>query len=246
MNRDDQNFHNMVRAVLQTRVDHPVAASSPLVLVQIFNTVSSLEALLNSARRAAGEELEPITLAKDELKRLMADAVCVPLGMLEAKASIAGNTKLALQAHVVPSDFTGLGDQDAANHALNVMELLTGPEVTALKATFGLTDAQHTLALGLVDEFARAVGSPRSAIVNREAHAAIAGSVIDQIRHILTTQLDPMMRQYDLKPTDSGSITKKAFYDAYRAAREIVDLAPGSGGGDEGGTTPPEGAGAPA
>ena len=54
-----------------------------------------------------------------------------------------------------------------------------------------------------------------------------------------------MARQFDLKPTDSGSITKKMWFDAYKAARVIVDLAPGSGGetptvpGGNGGGAPP-------
>ena len=62
---------------------------------------------------------------------------------------------------------------------------------------------------------------------------------------MLFRSLDPMARQFDLQPKDSGSITKKMWFDAYTAARVIVDLAPGSGGetptvpGGNGGGTPP-------
>jgi hypothetical protein len=40
-------------------------------------------------------------------------------------------------------------------------------------------------------------------------------------------------RQFDLKPNDADSIAKKMWFDAYTAARVIVDLAPGSGGDEE-------------
>ena len=114
-----------------------------------------------------------------------------------------------------------------------------------LKADHGLTDAALDEARGLVDEFANAVGSPRSAFANQTGHQAIIDYMVTEIRRVLETQLDPMARQFDLKPSDSGSITKKMWFDAYTAARVIVDLAPGAGGDDTvpggagGGTTPP-------
>ncbi len=98
-----------------------------------------------------------------------------------------------------------------------------------------------------MDEFAIAVGSPRSAFANQTGHQTIIDFIVGEIRGLLETQLDPMSRQFDLKPTDSGSITKKMWFDAYTAARVIVDLAPGPGGetpkvpGGNGGGAPSSG-----
>ena len=244
MDRSQQNFHNMTRTVLRTRIDHPDATNSPSALVRYFNRVGELEAVLNASRRALGIGLAPVTETKNLLKEPAVMAVCLVMGMVEAHASETGKTKLALEAHVVPSDFAG-GELDAANQMLNLLQLITSPILTVLKADHGLTDAALTEARGMVDEFANAVGSPRSAFANQTGHQGIIDWVIPEIRRVLETQLDPMARQFDLKPTDSGSITKKMWFDAYTAARVIVDLAPGSGGetptvpGGNGGGTPP-------
>ena len=229
MDQSQMNFHTMVRAVLQTRLDHPAATSSFPALVRIFDRVAALEGMLNSNRRALGVGLAPATEAKNSLKEPMATAVCAVMGKVESLASELGKTKLALQAHVVPSDFAG-GELDAANLALSLLDLVTADIVPALHTDYALTDAMLNEAQGLVDEFAHAVGSPRSAYVNQTGHQGIIDWVIPELRRVLETQLDPTARGFDLKPTDSGSITKKLWFDAYEAARVIVDLAPGSGG----------------
>jgi hypothetical protein len=218
----------MVRTVLRTRIDHSAATGSPAALVRYFNRVAELEAVLNASRRALGFGLAPVAEVKNLLKEPAAKAVCTILGMVEAHASETGKTKLALEAHVVPSDFEG-GELDAANQMLNLLQLITSPISAVLKADHGLTDAALTEAYGVVDEFARAVGSPRSAFANQAGHQAIIDYAVGEIRRVLDTQLDPLARQFDLKPNDSGSISKKMWFDAYTAARVIVDLAPGSG-----------------
>lgn len=235
MDRSQQNFHNMVRTVLRTRIDHATATNSPAALVRYFNRIAELEAVLNASRRALGIGLAPVTETKNLLKEPAVTAVCAILGMVEAHASETGKAKLALEAHVVPSAFEG-GELDAANQMLNLLLLISAPVATVLKSDHGLTDAALTEAFGLVDEFAKAVGSPRSAFANQTGHQGIIDYAIGEIRRVLETQLDPMARQFDLKPSDSGSITKKMWFDAYMAARVIVDLAPGSGGGED--TTP--------
>ncbi len=239
MNRDHQNFHSMVRAVLQTRVAHPEATSAPVALVRMLDSVAGLEALLNSQRRAQGIGLEPIAAAKDTLKELMARAVCVVLGAVEAFASVTGRTKLVMQAHAVPSDMMGLGDMEAANHAVNLLSLVTTDILPVLKAEYGLTDAVLNEAQGVTDEFAHAVGLPRAGIVERESHEGVIEWVVGELRRVLTTQLDVLARQFDLQPKDSGSLTKKAWFDAYTSGRVIVDLAPGSGGGGDVPPVPP-------
>ena len=222
------NFHTMTRAVLQTRVDHPTATGAPAALVRYFARLAGLEAVLNSSRRALGIGLAAVTEVKNLLKEPMVTSVCAVMGMAEAHANETGKAKLAMQAHVVPSDFAG-AELDAANHALNLLDFLTPDIVVILKADFGLTDAMVTEARGLVDEFAHAVGSPRSAHNNQVGHQGIIDAMIAQIRTLMETQMDPLARTFDLKPNDSGSITKKLWFDAYTAARVIVDLAPGSG-----------------
>ena len=221
----------MVRTVLRTRIDHAAATSSPPALVRVFNRVAELEAVLNASRRALGIGLTPVTEAKNLLKEPAAKAVCAVLGMVEAHANEMGKTRLALDAHVVPSDFEG-GELDAAHHMLNLLDLVTPAIFATLTADFGLSSAMLNEARGLVDEFANAVGSPRSAFANQSGHQAIIDYMVAEIRRVLETQLDPIARQFDLKPSDSGSITKKMWFDAYTAARVIVDLAPGSGGAD--------------
>ncbi len=58
-----------------------------------------------------------------------------------------GKTKLALESDVVPSDFAG-GELDATNQMLNLLQLVTSPILTVLKADHGRTDAALNEARG--------------------------------------------------------------------------------------------------
>jgi hypothetical protein len=152
----------------------------------IFNRVGELEAVLNASRRALGLGLAPVTEAKNLLKEPAVTAVCKVMGMVEAHASETGKTKLALDAHVVPSDFDRW-ELDAAHRMLNVLDLVTPGILATLTADFGLSAASLNEARGLVDEFANAVGSPRSAFANQTGHQAIIDYMIVEIRRVLET-----------------------------------------------------------
>jgi hypothetical protein len=103
--------------------------------------------------------------------------------------------------------------------------------VAVLKSDFGLTDEALAEAQGLTNQFLAAVGSARGVVGKDAGQESLVDWTIGQLRMVLDTQLDPLARQFDLQPKDSGSITKKLWFDAYTSARVIVDLAPGSGGG---------------
>ncbi len=235
MDRSQQNFHNMVRTVLRTRIDHAAAVSSPPALVRVFNKVAELEALLNAARQALEGNEGAETVVKNLLKTQMAGAVAVVLGMVEAHASMGGNTKLALEAHVVPSDFLGRGDLDAANFAVLKLGLVAPGNVAVLQSDFGLTNDALGEAQGLTNQFSAAVGAARGVVGQNAGQESLVDWTIGQLRMVLDTQMDPLARQFDLQPKDSGSISKKLWFDAYTSGRVIVDLAPGSGGADTGG-----------
>ena len=85
MDRSQQNFHNMTRTVLRTRIDHPTATSSPAALVRYFYRVGELEAVLNASRRALGIGLAPVTETKNLLKEPAVMAVGVAKNHFEKK-----------------------------------------------------------------------------------------------------------------------------------------------------------------
>ena len=131
-------------------------------------------------------------------------------------------SRLLFAGHVRRSDF-----------AAKKLGLVTAQNLAALKSDFGLTDAALAEAQGLADQFSAAVGGARGIVGQNAGQESVVEWTIGQLRMVFDTQFDLLARQFDLQPKDSGSITKKLWFDAYTSGRVTVDLAPGSGGGED-------------
>ncbi len=154
------------------------------------------------------------TAQKRTLRLALADAALPVSGALVAYAGVGGDQELAGNAAVTRSDFLHQRDSAALTagqrvHALAQTHLAALPD-------YGVT-APTVAALGqAVAAYAAILQRPRAVIATRAASTAQLAAAFSAADAILKKRLDPLSLAF--------RASAPAFYLAYEAAREIVDL----------------------
>lgn len=224
MTAADKAFHAMVHSTVRTRSQHAAVTATPPALVRAFDALVAAEARINAGRRRqGGSGLEAITEEKDTLKRALITAVHPLAGILQAYAAEQNDTELLRATDRSYYDLYELPDRDSANRCGDLLAQLTPARRPHLESDYGLTPAAEATAQELLTEFANRIGARREEIGALKSAAQEIATAIADARQILKNRLDPLIRQYNVPPTDPSTQAQKAFHEAYHSARIIVD-----------------------
>ncbi len=198
MTADDKAYHNMLHSTVRTRSEHAAASAAPPALVRAFDTLSAIEARLNSWRRKQeGIGLEAITAEKETLQRATAEALLLIAGALQAHAAETNDPILLALADVSLTDLLVLDDPDFANHCAEILDAITPTRRPVLLADYGLTEDGIEDATDLLEEFTQRIGAPRQAIGQRKVAGEEITRAIKEARALLKNRLDPLVRQFN-------------------------------------------------
>lgn len=233
MNRDQQNFHTMVRSVTLCFTQHEGAAASPPMMATLRGTLTTKEAALSTERRRQGDPVAGLAANKDLLQEEMVQWTQAAAGLGLSLAGVTGNDELARQLNVTASELLNLPDLDCRNRCEALLALVSAVPLRTALTDYGLTDALLETADDLIGEFSELIGKPRQLVIARAGATGRIAAIVDELRAFLDDVLDPFMRQYGLpRPTPEGP-ARQALHAAYTSARVIVSLG-GRGNGEEG------------
>ncbi len=217
------------------------------VLDKFKIVVSEIEAFVESVTAFNGivddisllsEEVGMGTLGKTMVKKsdaaVMAYAVSRVTGLLHAYASSVKDKELMTASEINPSTINEKRDAERAKFAKTRVELVEAHKADLVK--WGVTDESIAGAYGTIDAYTASLGNRNSTTTMHSGQRKSIGSLFKEADGILSDQIDKFVNSMEETHTD--------FYEDYRAARVIKDVAASRGKNDGDSASP--GGGTPA
>lgn len=162
------------------------------------------------------------------VKRIaMAEIAITVVSALKAYAHASNNTELIADADITKDDILSCKETDADDICLHIHDL--GEQHLTALADYGIAQADLDALSSSVTSFTEKIGSPRKHIIDTKTVRANITKHFKEADSLLLNQLDNLVNVLKTKAPD--------FYDAYQAARIIVD----QGGGGKGASEKKEG-----
>ena len=219
---DRHEMHKTVLGVLDTHAD--AWASVPAVQ-SYHDRLTRLVARVRKAAQAQGRSPKGATAAKAALRDAVADGSWRLARVLTAWARSQGRPDVADAVRLSRHDFDHLRDAALAEYSEIVVaearEHLAGE--AGLTALYDVQPAEVDALDALDDDFARALSTPREAIVARKGAGRAIATAVAEAQALLRDEVDPTV---DYLAPDAPE-----FAQAYRDARIIVDRGHGPSGG---------------
>jgi hypothetical protein len=198
MDRDQQNYHAMLRSVLLCFTRHEPAAASPPMMATLRGWLTTEEAALSTDRRRQGDPIAGLAENKELLKKEMVPWAMAAAGIGLSHANFTGNNELARKLNVARSALTEQADIDCRDRCQALLEEVTAATVRPTLVEWGLTDVVAESADDLVDEFSDLIGKPRQLVIERKGATDRIAARMTKVRAGMDGVLDPFMRQYGL------------------------------------------------
>ncbi|MDI9366043.1 MAG: hypothetical protein QM541_13885 [Flavobacterium sp.] len=161
-----------------------------------------------------------ITDEKLAKRIIMADIGITVVSALKAYAHATNNVALIADTDITKDDILGCKETDADDICLHIHDL--GGQHLAALADYGIVQADLAALSSSITSFTEKIGSPRKHIIDTKTVRANITKYFKEADSLLLNQLDNLITVLKTKAPD--------FYDAYQAARIIVDLGGGSKG----------------
>lgn len=169
---------------------------------------------LQTLSQAQEAESAGATSQKQTLRLALANAALPISGALQGYAAVTGNQELAVNAAVTRTDIV-YGRDNAALTVAQTLLTIAQNEVGNL-ADYGVLPADVIAFSALVNDYAALIQRPRAVIATRAAATGQLATQFTETDAILKKRLDPLSQIF--------RASEPAFYLAYEAAREIIDL----------------------
>lgn len=153
----------------------------------------------------------------------MADMAITVVSALKAYAHATNNANLIAETDIVKDDILSCKETDADDICLHIHDL--GELHLTKLADYGIAQADLDTLSSSITSFTEKIGSPRKHIIDTKTVRANITKYFKEADSILLNQLDNLVTVLKTKAPD--------FYDAYQAARIIVDQGGGSKGAGE-------------
>ncbi len=233
MQKPEINITNMlqtVNLVLTAQQNQPIWSGLPAFVRGQGRLAGSIN-ILAALAQSQGTNLKGITVDKDRLQLSVITRLENVAGMAGPYAFENGNQTLGAKFNVKAGKLLNTRDGLLADLAQGIHDeadtLVTAQP--AKLAEYGLTPLILTDLQSAITAYRSVLGTPRAAISNRSADTQAIAAEIKRASLNLDQVLDRLMLQFRTE--------NLAFFNAYEAARKIVDVGGGSGGGE---TTPTE------
>jgi len=213
MTDPQENKLSMYRAVLQV-LDANAAEYAGVTAMgtQVTNLHNSVD-LIGQLAQTQTADTSGITLDKAMLQDQMVDMALRVAGALKAFASDTTNAPLRQQADINKTTFTRARDDMRDDIAQQIHDL--GNTNVASLAPFGVTAATLSALQTRIDAYRAAIGSPRTARVQKSTATDMLGTEFDRADMILGDRIDGLIEQFK----SSGT----TFFSDYKNARKIVN-----------------------
>jgi hypothetical protein len=163
-------------------------------------------------KQATDKDITGFAKQKDKKMRSVTKLAMGICGALKAFSIVVVNDVLKAEISFVKSDFWLARDSDFITMCNLVLN--RGNENAAALVDYGVTDAMLLAFKAAILEYTGMVQDPRSAIAERKSGKIGVEDLFAEGKEILEV-IDGLMEQF--------VETNKDFYNAYKAAREIVD-----------------------
>jgi len=232
MNRDQQNFHAMLRSVVLCYTEHEGAAAAPPMLATLRGSLTAQEAALSTERRRQGDPVAGLAANKEQIQAGMVQWTMAAVGLGQSLAGVTRQSELARQLTVSASELLNMPDLDCRNRCEALLGLLSAAPLRTQLIPYGLSEAMLETADDLIGEFSELIGKPRQLVIARAGATGRIATIIQETRTFLDEVLDPFMRQYGLPMQTPEAPARQALFAAYTQSRIIVSL---GGRGDSAG-----------
>ncbi len=195
-------------------------------VVAITNAYNALKAHIQSIQDYAtshSSTTKGATASKRAARVTMVDAALEVAGAVRAYASANHDEELRAKAAFQPSNFNRLRDTEVSGFCQSIHDAAN--DVVGSLGDQGVTAATLTAFQAKIDAYNGAVAKPRTARSSNRAAGALMEAEFEETDKLLEDQLDALVVRF--------KTTQPAFYQAYVAARSIVDDAAGRNGAEE-------------
>lgn len=186
-----------------------------------IQTINGLEQSRNGGTKG-------VTASKQAKRDAMSAAALEVAGGVRAYASANDDKELLAKVDYSASDFRNARDTEAATICQGIRD--TANANVANLADCGVTANDLAALQTKINAYNAAIGKPRTKLSTNRAAGAMMDAEFDAADKVLDEQLDGLIEKY--------KVSQPSFYQAYVAAREIVDNAPGHNGKNGGANQP--------
>jgi hypothetical protein len=172
---------------------------------------------INSLEQSRQTGTRGVTAAKQAAREGMASAALIVAGAVRAYASKNNDQELLAKVDFTSSNILRGRDTEAATICQGIHDSANG--VVANLADFGVDAAGLTALQGKIDAYSAVLGSPRSRASTHRAAAGLKDDEFTAADRVLEEQLDGLVENF--------RVSQPSFYEAYQAARDVVENASG-------------------
>jgi hypothetical protein len=213
-----QNSHlRMYLAVIKVCDANTAAFATLVAFVNVYTKFKELVAKINVANTALQGKKTGITEDKMRNRQAMCAATLPISGALVAYANAIGNHELANEADVSETSILECKENDADDICLHIYDL--GKANLSNLADYGINQALLDEQAATIADFTEKIGKPRAHVINTKTVRANMNSYFKEANSLLEKQLDNLILV--VKPKN------KDLYEAYQAARNVIDLGGG-------------------
>ncbi len=187
-------------------------AGLPALGTEHTNLLDSVS-LIDSLAMLQSTNTTGITAAKGEIQRQMIDKAMLVAGAVRAFASATSNAALKARVHLTETMFRERRDDQRDDLAQDIHGAAN--ENLAALADYGITAATLSALQTRIDAYRLAIPSPSVARAQRRSHTELLETELQRANMLCKERIDGLMEQF--------KESQPAFYNAYHAARDIID-----------------------
>lgn len=204
--RQENKLSNFLVRQVYFEGNAAITATVPALAAAITDWEGTV-ALIQTLGNQQGTNLTGLSLAKNNLRKLMATRAMIVRNKIGPYAHVTGNAELAARVNVTASDFTRGADTEADDIAIRILEAAEAHEA-ALVADYGLKAGQIDDLESAIQGYSALIGRPMAAIKSRRTTTQKIDTEFDKADAALKNVIDPLIFSLELE--------HPAFVEGYR------------------------------